>query len=369
MGSSIAIRASGLAYENPRPPSGNVQVQHPSLVSLDGDELLATFDLDRQYLPMDYRTVVARSSDLGETWTVERPVLDSPPPSTTHSIRTSRLSDGSLMGLGLMNRLEDPQTPVVNRETFGRQPGDLFLVRSADSGRSWTGPDRIETPLVGPSWEICHHVVELADGRLLAPTATWRGWDGENPSGEQSPVFISDDGGRTWPTFGRSFDGRAAGLTHWEQSVVQLQDRRILAVSWVYDIQTGRTYPNEYAVSEDRGATFSPPMQTGLHAQTCKVLQLRDGRVLAVYRRHDRPGLWATTASLEGEVWTNLEHLPLWESAESGMSGRGAGIDELRGLKFGYPSFVQLPSGEVLVVFWCEEDGATHIRWTRLALD
>ena len=365
----ITIEASDLVYKNPRPDLHAIGAQFPSLVLLGDKEFLATFDLRQADRPLDYHTVVSRSMDGGETWTLEAPMLRQRPSNTTHSIRTSRLSDGSLVGLGLLNYIEDPQVGVLNRATYGRAPGDLFLVRSMDAGRSWTDPAYIEPPLVGPSWEICHHIVELADGRWLAPTATWRGWNGENPSGDQSPVFISDNRGRTWPTFGRCFDGRTTLLTYWEQSVVQLQDGRLLAVSWVYDMETGATHPNQYSISEDRGETFSEPMPTGFYAQTCKLIQLHDGRLLCAYRRHDQTGLWATMARLEGSQWNNLSHAALWQGAESGMSGKGKAADELRSLKFGYPSMKQLSSGEVLLLFWCEEDGITNTRWIRLNVD
>ena len=367
MTNEIILQDTGVVYKNPRSIPDKVVAQHPSLVPLDDGEFLATFDLDRVTRPFDYRTVVARSMDQGWTWSIEDALLLHPPPSTTHSIRASRLANGSLVGLSLLNRIDGPKAGVVNRETFGRIPGDLFLVRSADGGRSWTGPYYIQPPLVGPSWEICHPILELADGRSLAPTATWRGWNGENPSGEQSPVLISDDGGKTWPKFGRAFDGRSTGLTHWEQSVVQVQDGRLLAVAWVYDTRSGATHPTVYSISTDRGETFSQPVPTGFHAQTCKLLQLRDGRIVCTYRRHDAPGLWATVARLEGAEWTNVGLAPLWQGAESGMGGAGRGADELSELKFCYPSLRQLPGGEVLLLFWCEEEGFTDIRWLRFS--
>jgi hypothetical protein len=48
------------------------------------------------------------------------------------------------------------------------------------------------------------------------------------------------------------------------------------------------------------------------------------------------------------------------------MAGVGNTSDELSGLKFGYPSMVELPGGEVLAVFWCLEDCIHNIRWVRL---
>jgi len=57
------------------------------------------------------------------------------------------------------------------------------------------------------------------------------------------------------------------------------------------------------------------------------------------------------------------------QGAEAGMSGRTSAGEELSGLKFGYPSMVQLPDGDVLAVFWCCEDCIHNIRWVRLRID
>ena len=51
---------------------------------------------------------------------------------------------------------------------------------------------------------------------------------------------------------------------------------------------------------------------TGFLAQTTKTIELPDGRILAVYRRNDEPGLWATTARVDGDTWTNEETVALW---------------------------------------------------------
>ena len=140
-------------------------------------------------------------------------------------------------------------------------------------------------------------------------------------------------------------------------------------MSWVYDSFTSETHPSVYAISEDDGETFSDSLETGFLAQTCKVIQLKDGKILSVYRRHDEPGLWATLVEIRGNQWVNLSSAPIWQGAESGMSGERFGSEELGDLKFGYPSFVQLLDGDVLLLFWCSEEMATHIRWTRLQIN
>ena len=368
MANEITIVDTGLVYENPKVAGDRIHVQQPSLIMLTDKEFIATFILDHVDQEFSGRVVVSRSMDAGCTWDLEGEVIDDPPASTTHSMPASMLSDGSLIGIVQMNYFAETHQSSVNVETYGRVPGKLYIVRSSDGGRSWTSPSPLRPPLIGPGWEVCHHVLELTNGRLLIPTATWRAWNGENPSGEQTVAFISDDDGITWPRYSVIFDGRDTLLTHWEKSVIQLGDGRLLAVAWVYDTRSSLTLSSVYAISADNGESFSQPMEIGFLAQTCKIIQIQDGRILSIYRRHDQPGLWATVVDLNGDCWTNLSSLPIWRGAESGMSGEQGGAKELLDLKFGYPNSAQAPNGDILVLFWCEEEKATNIRWTRLRI-
>jgi hypothetical protein len=73
-------------------------------------------------------------------------------------------------------------------------------------------------------------------------------------------------------------------------------------------------------------------------------------------------------ARVEDDNWTNLVTVPLWQGAESGMQGLANRADELSDLKFGHPSIRQINNEEVLVIFWCQEDCVTGIRWIRLGV-
>lgn len=362
----LHVESTGLVYRNPKPYLRSIVAYHPSLILGNGKELIATFDIGQAVESLDYHTVVSRSKDEGKTWNIEGPILQDPPARTTHSVRTSRLADGSLVGFGALYHRKD-EAGSLNRENFGSVPVDLFTVRSIDRGRSWTAPERIKPPLPSVAWELCHSIVELQTGRWLAPASTWRGLDGQNLSGEQTVAFISDDRGHSWPTFGRIFDGRETGRSHFEVTVLEMGDGSILAVAWEYDVNTGVTFPTKYCVSKDRGETFGQPLLTGFEAQTCKILMLRDGRIFCAYRRNDKPGLWATLAKIQGSQWTNLAEVPLWQGAESGMTGSASSAEKLSALKFGYPSLKQLPGGDVLLLFWCQEDCITNIRWIRVS--
>ncbi|MBS0267049.1 MAG: exo-alpha-sialidase [Planctomycetes bacterium] len=362
----IRLLASGHVYRNPRPHLAAIHAWHPSLVNLSQGHLLATFDLAQAVEALDYHTCQSRSLDGGLTWSEPTPLFqDTTTRRSTHSVRVGALKDGTLVGLGGRFYRDDPNEGLINRENLGYVPMDLFLLRSADEGRTWKGPQSLAPPLVGPAFELCHRIVELADGRWLAPTSTWRSWKGECPQGMQAIALVSHDRGRTWPDYLRVIDQSARHVCSWEQGLTQLPDGRLVAVVWSFDETTGTSLPNRYAVSHD-GRLFTPPRENGLQGETAKLLALRDGRVLCLYRRLDKPGLWAQIAKIDGDQWIPIEEHPVWQD-RSAAAGRPVG-SEPAPLKFGYPSLVDRGDGQILVVFWCVEDCQHVIRWQQLVV-
>lgn len=365
----IRCLETGLVYRNPKPHLRAVHAWHPCVVRLDGGELVASFDLAQAPESLDYRTYVSRSGDDGQTWESPVPLFeDAGFRRSTHSVRVGRTKSGLLIGFGARWYRDDPEEGIINRATMGMVPMDLILLTSSDAGRTWNGPSRIEPPLADCSFEICHSIVELEDGRLLAPTATWRNSNGEAPHGLKAVALVSEDQGQTWPSYLDVLDGTSEGVVHWEQSLVELPDGRLLAVAWTLDEKTGRAKPNRFGLSHD-GRTFAPPRSTGLAGETAKVLSLGDDRILCLYRRQDGSGLWANLARLAGDQWTNLAEVLLWQGAVSGVRGSENVADELSDLKFGFPSMVRMPGGDVFAVFWCVEDGLGSIRWLKIRVE
>ena len=362
---------SGVVYVYPDSHLRTRNAFHPTIVDLGGGEMLCAFEMGEAVESFDYAAYRARSTDGGATWVYEGPILsETPETHRRHSLRLSRAGSG-LVAYGSRLLSRDPSQGVLNRENLGYAPMEQILSRSSDGGRTWSAPEVIDPPLVGPAFETCHAIVELPSGRWLAPTSTWRGWDGSLPNGEKGLVLISDDQGANWPAYGVTFDGDAEGLIHWEQSVVSLGGDDVLSVAWVYHSESGSHRPNRYAISHDGGATWGEPRETGIRGQTCKAVRLRDGRLLVACRRVDAPGLWADLVHLDGEAWLNGPAVPLWGASlvDSGMTGEGAGADELSGLQFGFPQMVQLEDGDVLLVFWCLEGWCSRIRWIRVAVN
>ena len=361
---SVPVISQGVAFQAVAPDLRNAY--HPSATVLSEQEWLVTYDLGTSTESLDYETRRTRTLDGGNTWTDEGALVVKPAHiPTTHTIRTRRLSGQRILGFGKWEDRKGYETHRSNRETLGQVPMRLFWIESKDGGRSWSAPQWIEPPLVGPTWELCHPIIELPDKSWAAPAATWRGWNGELPNGEVTGLLISKDHGSTWPSFNVTFDGKASGFIHWEQSVVVRRDQSLLATAWVYDPRKKETKPSMFVVRPAGASEFGVPIPTGFLAQTCKIIELGSGKILAAYRRHDRPGLWVEVATVTGERWSTEKRGLLWGGVQSGMSGKASTSEELNALRFGYPSMSLLENGDVLLVFWGTQSTQTAIRWIR----
>jgi hypothetical protein len=295
-------------------------------------------------------------------------LADEPPPRATHTVRVARLRSGRLLGFGARFIRSDPEQGLINHPGLGYTAMELISTASDDDGASWSTARVVQAPIHAPAFETCHAPVELADGRLLLPTSTWIGWDGEGPEGMRAVALVSDDGGETWPEFLAEFDQWDQGVVSWEQSIAELTSGGLVAVVWSLDTKNGQTRPTLFATAPD-GSRFGPSAPNGLQAQTMKLAALGEDRVLAVYRRHDQPGLWASIAHVSGSSWHNIRTDPLWLGSTSGMAGDSDVGRELSALQFGYPSIVVEDSQHASVAFWCREDDRYGIRLLRLDLD
>lgn len=374
----IELVATGVVYANPRPHLRSRHAWHPSVVATSERQWFVSFDLGEAVEAFDYATWWSSTEDSGAGWSEPRRLLVDPwldghmeaPAASipcTHSVRVGRMPDGEWVGMGARWHRAHPDEGLVNRANLGYTTMDVFLTRRGSLTSDWSAPVALDPPLVGPGFELCHRVLDCGDGRWLWPTSTWRGWDGKCPGGMRAVAWVSHDRGRTWPEFVTIADESPHQTILWEVCVDQRPEGGLLATLWRFHEPTGRSLASGYCLA-DRQGRFGPLRETGLQGETAKVLFLREGRVLCVYRRVDQPGLWAQLAELEGDTWRNLDTVPVWQGGGNAMRGRGHASDELSSLRCGYPSLVEVSPGEVLVVFWCREDCLHVIRWSRLRI-
>ncbi|MGC9318258.1 MAG: sialidase family protein [Armatimonadota bacterium] len=366
----IQVLDTGLIYRNPKPHVRAIHAIFPSVVALNDGEMLASLALAEAFEAVDMHSHLARSADGGATWELQGELYRRRE-LTSDSARIMVAPDGEIVALvNECDRSDHPDDGLANPDNLGFVPTQFWLLRSRDGGRTWSPPRPIDPPLIGPSFELCSPIVPLSDGRWLLPTSTWRGWDGSEPSGMKMVAFISEDNGETWPQHADVMSDPAGAIIYWESKIAQMADGTLLAVAWAYDEEAGEDLPNQYALSDDGGLTWSAPTSTGLQGQTMDVLALDDDRVLAIYRRMDRAGLWAALVSLEGGQWETLHQSPVWGAEVEGLTGSS---DDMVGnfnvLRFGAPCVIGLPDGGIFVAFWCYEECVSNIRWFRLAVE
>jgi hypothetical protein len=182
--------------------------------------------------------------------------------------------------------------------------------------------------------------------------------------------MISENQGKTWPRSVDVFDLWSEGLMTWEQKQTRLSDGRIMAITWAFNNETKKNLPNLYTFSENEGESYGAPRQSPLHGQTCTPLGLPDNRIMCVYRRLDKNGLWAHLAEIKGADWIPVTETCLWGSDRPALlGGRNSSIQNQHMLQFGFPQLIQLSNGDIFVVFWAVEDGLSIIRSFRLRVE
>ena len=252
-------------------------------------------------------------------------------------------------GSGLVGSAEDTGTLFLFWGGYAR--------RSVDGGRSWT-PHAFLPPVPGTvdavrgvrphlGGAIRGRAVEMPDGRVLQASYAY------GPSGRRgSHLFASDDGGASWRHAGTiAFDPAGAACLV-EPALLRTRTGRLVA----FHRTVGMEDRLVTAVSEDGGATWSPPRVHAMRGHPHDPLPLGDGRVLLAYGwRHPPYGIRARLYDPDRE---QPEEVP-----EIVVRADAAGPD------VGYPWAVELGEGRVLAVYYfTDAGGIRHVAGSVLEL-
>jgi hypothetical protein len=333
----------------------------PQAIQLPNGDLVCSFSVGGgQYVHGG--TDWARSTDGGHTWRLEGQLLPATvDPPSANFLKLSLAWDRQTVfayGTRFCGSLSD---------RYGERRGEAVVCTSSDGCRTWSPPQIL--PMADSALEISHAICPLQSGRLLAPAALLSARD---RLGEEVFVVASDDGGRTWPARHTVFRDPAGQLGFWEQKLVEVAPRRILAVAWTVTLGDYRDQPNHFAISHDDGRTWGPHQSTGILGQTMTPLPLGGDRMLVLYnRRYGAQGIVACLVTFDDTAWA-VHHEQLFYDARSSRAGPSAGktgVDELDSFQFGFPTAIRLQDGAFLATHWCVEAGVCGIRWTKFRID
>jgi BNR repeat-like domain len=368
---SIEIVDTGVIYRNPNPALMSRHVHFPSLVALPDGDLVAAMDIGSAFEAVDVRSFVCRSSDEGKTWSQPAQIFE--PDESRHPVSTTcrinSLPDGSLIGWVCLFDRTRTDMGLADPKTDGFVRTEFTVTRSGDGGKSWSQPSPVKLPVDWHHFETCSPPVTTGD-RTLVPSSPLKSTRGEYPDIPSGVAFTSLDGGETWPEMTTVFPGGQTDPSAWEMKLTTLSDGRVLAVCWSYDPGPKKAIDNRWVVSTDGGASFDTPQSTGIHGETCTPIALEDNRVLCVYRRFDKPGLWSQLAQVGADSWTPLADQLVWGGPgyAAGRLDAGGMFENMSDLQMGLPTLIRLPGGDVLAAFWCVEHCVSNIRWYRIRI-
>ena len=366
--SVIEVVEHAAVYENPMPHLRSRHGYFPGAVQLPSGNLLALVAIGEAFESVDLSTHVLRSADLGRSWELEGTLYDksTDPVPITDGMKPAVLSDGSLIATGYRFHRRDPDLAIANPETNGLLPGDNVVAFSGDEGRTWTGPEvmSLSRPEI---LELAGPCIELRNGDLLCSGSLFPMWDGSNPSGTNGVLIRSRDKGRTWDdrTFFFVSEDR---LVPYESRLCEMQDGRVVAMSWVFDHDAGKSLTNHVTVSHDNGQTWSAPIDTGLWGQASNLMWLGEDRLLSIHcQREGDVGLYVRVVDFAGDTWRVLAEENVWSEVASHQVTGMANIH--KSVKFGQPSLLKLTNGDILAIHWSVEDGLGRIPMHRLRLN
>ena len=289
----------------------------PDVCRLSDGRLMAVYyagyshvALPNQRLPLGGRISYSTSDDEGRTWSEPATLYDGPDDDRDPSIV-------QLPGGRLICNFFSLQRKLGSRRGFVGM--GTWIVTSDDLGKTWSAARRI-------SDDYCSSPIRrLSDGRLIL------GLYRANAETAFGTVTYSDDDGATWskPV---EIDNGGVRLDA-ETDIIERKDGSLYAVLRAKAC---------YAVSRDRGETWTVSQPIGFPAHCPYLHRTADGIILLGHRL---PGTSLHYSLDECETWS--KNVP---------------VDTHHGA---YPSMVNLKDGTVLIVYY-EEGGGSDIRMKRL---
>jgi hypothetical protein len=319
-----------------------------------GNEILVGFEIGHiksssQYHAIDYEHpeehVLARSTDGGATWIIEKPESLRPAPGTRIAGVPAEPGGKPISDFtGRMDFKKPGFAMTFRMESFHVGPSRFYYTE--DKGKSWNGPFRVsdfDTPGTAARTDY------LIDGKHEATVFLTAAKSNKREG--RLLCARTTDGGRTF-NFVSWVAPEAEGFAIMPSSV-RLSPKTILT-----SLRRNAPAGNQIELhrSDDNGATWHlvsvvTPAASAKSSNPPSMIRLKDGRLCVTYGYRLPPyGIKARISSDEGKTWGDEISLRT-----------GAGNHDL-----GYPRTVQRTDGKIVTVYYYNDkpDGERYIAAT-----
>ena len=335
----------------------------PGAARLSDGRILLLFNAGSGFEASDCRMHKAWSCDQGESWQYDGLMYsDSELPFDmpfTDCVKPTVLDHGEVIAVGYGFLRDKPEMGLSDyAEKYGRfPPAKNHTLRSLDHGRTWGKFTIIDHEFAG--LELSGPAIRGLDGKLhffAAPFVL-------KTDLQTGLSYESSDNGRTWLRTGNFFESPDAAP--WEVRGIQLPGGRIVLILWVFDLKKQAHCNTALVWSDDFGATWSKPADTGLRGQASNMLIYRDELYLLQARREgEHPGIFLNKADFDAQDNILIgEDCRIWDAA--GQASCGKRIEQqFVTMRFGQPSALKINDDEYILFFWhCNGESYSVQAW------
>ena len=375
---SVEVLSDAAVSPDPRDDRG-VSV-YPVPCVLDDGSVICAYRQGSTKHSRDASLLCCRSTDRGLTWQHPVDVFDRRSAAaalSVHAGAVAQAGDGSIVAvLTAVTMADEPDSYIFSAQgrTLKQQ---LYGVRSLDGGVTWGDPQPISLGGAAGNFYVGTRPHPLVTGELLLVLETT-----EEDGRETVVATALNPHDLTCSVPVPCVDDPTAQVSYGDGRCTQLDDGRILLLTWAFATGGERSFPPHRSTSSDGGRTWTAPSDTRTSGQVISPLSLGEGRVIAATNlRAVRPGIRLRFSDDEGQTFRASPSVLLWEAREERIVAEpleepeeGAvdesGIwDELPDYSFGYPDLVRLDDGSVLLTYYAVIGGATVVRACSFRVD
>lgn len=374
----MQVRHRGTVFRAPKGGEYSSACFHDICVLPEGRWLCAFRASPRKQDAYPQRVLLTGSDDAGATWS--DPIEPFPPRlvderrGSWRAAPLTPLGGSRLVAVLYWVDASDESLPFFNEETEGLLDSRIFLSFSDDAGRTWSGPELVDTSPYTVPTPITGPVLPLPNGMWALQFETNKPYYDRSLWHHESVLMFSGDGGRTWPRHVVTAADPDARVFYWDQRLGVLTDGTMLALFWTFD-RGDAAYLNIHARrSVDSGHSWSTLWDTGVPGQPGPPASLPDGRIAMPYvDRETLPILKARVSADNGHSWPEETEVILDDSLAVAQQHRKERMQEawseMSAFSLGLPRTAALPDGDLLVVYYRgPEANHTAIQWVRLGL-